>query len=44
MQLTADNKNGIIMLINQRQQSERKLKRIAFQILKRIKARTFSLY
>lgn len=43
MQLTADNQNGIIMLVNQRQQSERKLKRIAFKILKRIKPHTFSV-
>ncbi len=44
MQLTADNKNGVIVLVNQRQQNEEKLKRIAFQILKRIKPHTFSVY
>lgn len=44
MQLTADNKNGIIMLVNQRQQNEQELKRIAFQILTRIKPHTFSVY
>ena len=44
MQLTADNKNGIIMLVNQCQQNERELKRIAFQILTRIKPHTFSVY
>lgn len=44
MQLTADNKNGIILLVNQRQQNEQKLKRIAFQILTRIKPHTFSVY
>lgn len=44
MQLTADNKNGIIMLVNQRKQNRQKLKRIAFQILTRIKPHTFSVY
>lgn len=44
MQLTKDNKNGIIMMVNQRQQNEKQLKKIAYQILKQIKPHTFSKY
>ena len=44
MQLTRDNKNGIIMLVNQRQQNRIKFKRIGYQILKQIKPHTFSKY
>lgn len=44
MQLTSDNKNGIIMMINQRQQNRIKFKRIGYKLLKKIKAHTFSKY
>lgn len=44
MQLTSDNKNGIIMMVNQRQQNENQLKKIAYQILKQIKPHTFIMY
>lgn len=44
MQLTSDNKNGIIMLVNQRQQNRIKFKRIGYNILKQIKPHTFSKY
>ena len=44
MQLTSDNKNGIIMLVNQRQQNRIKFKRIGYKILKQIKPHIFSKY
>ncbi|WP_035170955.1 serine hydrolase domain-containing protein, partial [Lactobacillus delbrueckii] len=41
-QLTADNKNGIILLLNQRSFGEDKVKDIGYQILKEIRFATFS--
>ena len=41
-QLTADNKNGIILLLNQRSFGEDKVKDVGYQILKKIRFATFS--
>lgn len=41
-QMTSDNKNGLIMFLNQTQDSENSNKNIGYQILNHIKANTFS--
>lgn len=43
VQLTADNRNGIIMFVNERSQTEQQLKGLAFGLLQKIQPGTFSL-
>lgn len=41
-QLTSDNKNGIVMFVNQRNMNENQLKAVGYQILKKINSKDFS--
>lgn len=43
VQLTADNRNGIIMFVNERSQTDQQLKGLAFGLLQKIRPGTFSL-
>ncbi|WP_244660737.1 serine hydrolase domain-containing protein [Lactobacillus nasalidis] len=43
VQLTSDNRNGIIMFVNERSQTEQQLKGLAFGLLEKIQRQTFSL-
>lgn len=43
VQLTADNRNGIIMFVNERSQTKQQLKGLAFGLLQKIQPGTFSL-